>query len=398
MISRRSFLGSFCAVTTLTAVWPGLSFARVEGDKRLLVILLRGALDGLAAVPPYGEGRYTNLRGELALPSPDSDNGVLKLDGLFGLHPAMTEFHQCFRNKEASVIHAVATPYRDRSHFDGQNLLENGTALPFGATDGWLNRAIASMPGGGRRSEYGIALGQNVPLMLRGSQSVGSWSPSLLEGVSDETLGRIMDLYAEDDFLATRLAKAMDTEEMAPKGRGRSRMGPQQFVEMAEAAAGFLKDPDGPRVAMLEASGWDTHANQGAHDGQLATRLRFLDQSIGVLKRKLGEVWTDTAIIVVSEFGRTVAVNGTRGTDHGTAGAMLIAGGAIAGGQVIADWPGLGRSELHEQRDLRPTMDMRSIFKGILAEHMSVAEDDLESRVFPGSLSAPAHHRLINLD
>ena len=213
--------------------------------------------------------------------------------------------------------------------------------------------------------------------------------------VSDETINRIMDMYARDEFFATRLANALATEAMAPQGSGRRRMGPQQIVALSEAAAGFLVETNGPRVAMLEAGGWDTHANQGTHQGQLATRLRFLNQSLAALRRGLGATWQDTAVVVVSEFGRTVAVNGTKGTDHGTAGVMFVVGGAIDGGRIVADWPGLAAGDLYQGRDLMPTTDVRSIFKGILADHMGVSESDLETQVFPDSRKASPVPNLI---
>ncbi len=397
MFSRRTFLKQALTTSVLVAVWPGLSLARIDSDKRLVVVLLRGALDGLAAVPPYGDSKYRSVRGELALSQPGTTEGALKLDGFFGLHPELKQLHEWYQNGDALIIHAAASPYRERSHFDGQNLLENGTNRPFGASSGWLNRAIAAMPFDGDRirDEHGIALGQNVPLMLRGSEPIGSWAPSMLPEVSDETINRIMDMYARDEFFATRLANALATEAMAPQGSGRRRMGPQQIVELAEAAAGFLAETNGPRVAMLEAGGWDTHANQGTHQGQLATRLRFLNQSLAALRRGLGATWQDTAVVVVSEFGRTVAVNGTKGTDHGTAGVMFVVGGAIDGGRIVADWPGLAAGDLYQGRDLMPTTDVRSIFKGMLADHMGVSESDLETQVFPDSRKASPVPNLI---
>ena len=390
MISRRAFLVQTLASASVAALWPGLSLARIDTEKRLVVVVLRGALDGLAAVPPYGESRYESTRGELALSSPGTADGALKLDGMFGLHPKLSALHEWYQIGDALVVHAAASPYRERSPFDGQNLLENGTGRPFGAADGWLNRAIAAMPRppGAAGDERGIALGQNVPLLLRGSEPIGSWAPSVLPGVSDDTMNRIVDLYANDAFLSMRLANALETEAMAPDGKGRGRMGPQQFVEMADAAGSFLIERDGPRVAMLEATGWDTHANQGAHEGQLATRLRYLDEALGALRKRLGATWSDTVVLVVSEFGRTVSVNGTKGTDHGTAGVMFVAGGVVNGGRVVADWPGLRASDLYQGRDLMPTTDVRSVFKGILGDHLGVAESALETTVFPDSRAA----------
>ncbi len=390
MLSRRSFLKQTLVSGSVAAFWPGLSLASIDTDKRLVVVLLRGALDGLAAVPPYGDGRYKSTRGELALSKPGSAGGALKLDGMFGLHPELSTLHEWYQAGDALIVHATASPYRERSHFDGQNVLENGTGRAFGAADGWLNRALAVMPKppGTADEERGIALGQNVPLLLRGPEPVGSWAPSMLPGVSDDTMSRIMDLYANDAFLSTRLANALQTEAMAPDGLSRGRMGPQRFVDMADAAGGFLIEPDGPRVAMLETGGWDTHANQGAGAGQLATRLGFLDKALGALQKRLGPTWPDTIVVVISEFGRTVSVNGSKGTDHGTGGVMFLAGGSVNGGRVIADWPGLRASDLYQGRDLMPTTDVRSVFKAVLNDHLGIAESALETSVFPDSSAA----------
>ncbi len=386
-LSRRDFLGGGLSGLLAAAASPRLALARADTDRRFVVVMLRGALDGLAAVAPFGDPHYRDARGELALAPPGSADGVLDLDGFFGLHPRLVNLHRWFGAGQGAVVHAAATPYRQRSHFDAQNLLENGTTRPFGADDGWLNRAIAHMPGhaGTDGPERGLALGQAVPLMLRGAQPVGSWAPSKLPQVSDETLDRIMDLYAPDPFFVTRLARALETEAMAPPDApGRVSAG-RQFALLAEAAGGFLARADGPRIALLELSGWDTHANQGAATGQLAARLGLLDEGLGALEGRLGAAWSSTVVVAVSEFGRTVSVNGTRGTDHGTAGVMLLAGGAVAGGRVLADWPGLAPRDRRDGRDLEATTDVRSVFKALLAEHMAVPSAALETHVFPNS-------------
>lgn len=288
------------------------------------------------------------------------------------------------------VIHATATPYRERSHFDGQDVLENGTPSAAGARDGWLNRALGVMPGGAGiiGAEQGIAIGQTVPLVLRGPARVSSWAPSMLPGVSADTLERIAWMYDEDEFFASRLAQALTARDLVDdRGMsGRTGLGGRQAMERIVGAAGsFLADPDGPRIAVLETSGWDTHANQGGATGQLANRLQVLDAGLVKLKASLGDAWDDTVVAVVSEFGRTVAPNGTRGTDHGTATCAFIFGGAVQGSRVIADWPGLSAAALHEGRDLRPTRDLRGVFKDILRDHLGIAAADLETIVFPAA-------------
>jgi len=388
MLSRRELLKS-AALGAVTAGLPSLSFATAETDARLVLVVLRGAVDGLALAPSYGDGNYRVQRGELALPAPGQEGGVRKLDGLFGLHPSLRNIQSEFERGSAVLVHAVASPYRERSHFDGQDVLENGGARVGALRDGWLNRAIAPL-GGSLGNEQAIAMAQNTPLVLRGAQSVTSWAPSRMPDTDDGTLQRIQDLYANDEFFSLRLAQAlrsreigedMDTTQRRP-GRGNEA---QQAREMMQSTARFLTAPDGPRIAVLEAGGWDTHANQGAATGQLANRLRFLDEGIGELRKGLGATWERTVVLVVTEFGRTVRVNGTRGTDHGTASAALVLGGAVNGGRVVADWPGLAAGDLYEQRDLQPSTDIRSVFKGVLVEHFELDSAFVERSVFPDS-------------
>ncbi|MGH8189591.1 MAG: DUF1501 domain-containing protein, partial [Steroidobacteraceae bacterium] len=355
-------------------------------------VILRGALDGLAAVPPYGDGNYAAKRGAVAITSPE-----YKLDGLFGLHPSLTRLHERYRAKELIVLHAVATAYRDRSHFDGQDLLENGTAGAKAAKDGWLNRLLPALPLAKARSSEQIALAaaQNVPLVLRGESRVSSWAPSRLPEADLDTLQRIADLYSTDEYFASRLRAALAADDLAGDGMGGGRRDPLNALgPIASAAGKFLAAADGPRIAVLEAGGWDTHANQGAERGQLANRLRGLDSGLEALRTALGAAWANTAVLVVTEFGRTVAVNGTAGTDHGTATCAFLVGGAVAGGRIVTDWPGLAARDLHEGRDLRPTLDLRSVAKGVLGAQFGVRESDLE-RVFPGSGPAPALDGLI---
>jgi uncharacterized protein (DUF1501 family) len=372
-----------------TALLPKLAFADAATDSRFVLVILRGALDGLAAVPAYGEGSYAAKRGALAITAPQ-----LKLDGTFALNPSLTHLHERYRAQELIVFHAVASPYRERSHFDGQDLLENGTSTPKAVHDGWLNRALPLLPEAKQRAtdRVALALAQNVPLVLRGDARVGSWAPSRLPETDSDTLQRIADLYSTDPYFASRLQAALAADELAGEGgEGMSagRRDPLNALAPVAAAAGkFLAAADGPRIAVLEASGWDTHANQGAERGQLANRLRGLDQALESLRTALGAAWARSAVLVVTEFGRTVAVNGTGGTDHGTATCAFLAGGAVAGGRVITDWPGLTNGSLYEGRDLRPTTDLRSVLKGVLAAHLGATESGLEEKVFPASRAA----------
>jgi uncharacterized protein (DUF1501 family) len=387
IVDRRTFVIS-SLLGGAAAFLPRIPLAAAKADARFVLVILRGALDGLGAVPAYGDANYASKRGQLAITAPTQ-----KLDGMFALHPSLTHLYERYQQKELIVFHAVASPYRERSHFDGQDLLENGMSKLKGDRDGWLNRALPALPATKTRStdKVALALAQNVPLVLRGDAAVNSWAPSRLPDTDADTLERIADLYSTDEYFASRLQSALAADEIA--GEGMSAMQGKRdplngFSAVTSAAGKFLAAPDGPRVAVLEVGGWDTHANQGAEQGQLANRLRALDQGLEGLRTSLASAWKDTAMLVVTEFGRTVAVNGTRGTDHGTATCCFLTGGAVAGGRVIADWPGLATSDLYQQRDLTPTRDLRSVFKGVLAEHLGATESDLETKVFPDSRTA----------
>jgi uncharacterized protein (DUF1501 family) len=398
MLSRRELLRRI-GIGSLAASSTGLCFARAEVDERLVLVVLRGALDGLAMVAPYGDGKYSSVRGELALEGPGSDNSVLKLDGMFGLHPALPTVKEFFLREEATVVHAVASPYRERSHFDGQDILENGVVSAGERRDGWLNRALTPL-GSELGNEIAIALSQTTPLVLRGHSSTTSWAPSRLPEADDDTLRRLSSLYSNDEFFRTRLNQAMEAQEIAGdmaemRKPRRSGNDATQFIATMQQAAKFLTTSDGPRIAVVESGGWDTHANQGSANGSLANKLTALDEGLGALRKELGDTWDKTVVAVVTEFGRTVKVNGTRGTDHGTGTAALLLGGAIQGGRIYADWPGLANRDLFEGRDLYPTTDIRSVFKGVLVQHLDVAEAYIEREVFPDSQSAPLMEGLI---
>jgi uncharacterized protein (DUF1501 family) len=432
-VHRREFLASGTLALAGTFAASRLTFASAAGEPRtrLVVVILRGAVDGLSVVPPHGDPDYVRLRRELAIGGPGSDGGALPLDATFGLHPSLAFLHESFMAQQLLVVHAVASPYRERSHFDGQDVLESGGVSPHGLQSGWLNRALAALPAPSSRgsraapAELGVALGQNVPLVMRGPAPVTSWSPSRLAALDDDTLQRITDLYANDPLLAIRLADALAADDIALSAQnvnagapgvagmavmddGRAETNspmaaasvsaqgrPAQYTEVVRAAAGFLRREDGPQVAVFDTTGWDTHANEGAAAGQLANRLRVLDQGLRTLRDKLGPVWDRTAVVLATEFGRTAATNGTRGTDHGTASAALVLGGAVNGGRVLADWPGLSPRALYQDRDLRPTLDLRSLLKGILADQLRISRRALETKVFADSAAAPQVRDLI---
>ena len=402
--ARRDFIKGGALALGATLMASGVSFARTGADtkSRFVFVILRGALDGLAAVPPYGDRDYSALRRDIALAVPGSPGGALPLNDLFGLHPSLRFLQEAFTARELVVFQAIASPYRERSHFDGQDVLENGNVRPHAVQTGWLNRALALMPPGRTaQTERGVALGQNIPLVMRGAAAVTSWSPSKLAALDDDTLQRITDLYASDPLLAKRLADAQAADAIAGSDQvmandasaGKSGA---RYVEVVNAAAGFLRREDGPQVAVFDTTGWDTHANEGSAEGQLAGRLAALDTGLRTLKEQLGPIWNDTAILLATEFGRTAAVNGTRGTDHGTGAAAFLVGGAVRGGRVMADWPGLSSRALYQGRDLQPTLDLRSVLKGVLEEHLLVPSRELDVSVFPDSAGAKRVSGLIH--
>ena len=426
-LDRRQFLTASALAAGGALMTSRLAFASTNTSSRFVFIILRGALDGLTAVPPCGDSDYARLRREIAIPAPGSANGAIKLDNLFGLHPNLRFLGDSYAARELLVFHAVASPYRERSHFDGQDVLENGFVRPHASQTGWLNRALAAVPAerASSRKELGVALGQNVPLVMRGPAAVASWSPSKLAALDEDTLGRITDLYARDPILSRRLADALSAEAIAAEAQTdaldaeasmtptRSAESPEnseqvltrrekgataasaRYVEVVRAAAGFLRRDDGPQIAVFDTTGWDTHANEGGPQGQLAARLAALDTGLLTLKDQLGAAWKNTAVLIATEFGRTAAINGTRGTDHGTGSAAFLFGGAVQGGRVVSDWPGLSASALYEGRDLAPTLDMRAIMKGVLSEHLRVSNATLEDEVFPDSRKARALTGLI---
>lgn len=398
MVSRRDLLKA-AGMSAIATSFPGMSLASANTESRFVLVILRGAADGLAVAAPYGDGNYRKVRGELALPAPGESGGLIRLDGMFGLHPSLAGIFDEYQKDRALIVHAVASPYRDRSHFDGQDVLENGASAVGSLRDGWLNRALGPL-GGSLGNEMAIAMAQNTPLVLRGSNSVTSWAPSRLPDADASTLRRLQAMYAEHEFFSTRLEQALQSQQIAAGQEDLDRMrtrgnDAQQMRAMMQATARFLTADEGPRIAVLEAGGWDTHANQGAATGSLANRLDGLDDGLMALREGLGRAWSKTVVAVVTEFGRTAAVNGTRGTDHGTASAAILLGGAVSGGRVITDWPGLRRSDLYDERDLMPTADLRSVFKGVLGDHLALPDSLLEQTVFPDSRPARPMRDLI---
>jgi uncharacterized protein (DUF1501 family) len=370
--------------------------ALAEGrDPRFLTIVLRGALDGLAAVAPVGDPDWVALRGDNAL-TLDGKAPAAKLDDFFALHPGMPNLHRMFAANEAIIVHACATPYRERSHFDGQDLLESGLAKPAVSDSGWLNRALAGLAPGGRVDSKGrkvFAVGPVTPLVVRGPAPVLSWSPQRVLPASADTGQRLLDLYRHTDPKFANVleegSKVAAIEQLGDMNQKPGGPGPAQirayFAEVTGTAAKFLAQPDGPRVGALALDGWDTHYNEGIAQGRLSQLLGALDDALGAIQTNMGPAWHDTVVVLVTEFGRTAHINGTDGTDHGTATVALLAGGALKGGRVVADWPGLKEADLYEKRDLKPTTDLRAVLKGLLKDHLRAEDRVLAESVFPGS-------------
>ncbi|WP_431825140.1 DUF1501 domain-containing protein [Burkholderia sp. F1] len=354
-LSRRRFLNVAAAGAGAILVAPQIVFANVATDRRFVFVIQRGAADGLNIVVPYAEPAYAGLRGALAIDA----SAATRLDGTFALHPSLAQTAQMYRDGQALFVHAIASPYRDRSHFDGQNVLETGGRAPYQVKDGWLNRLAGMLPA---TRERALALAPTVPLALRGAVQAASYAPSGLPAAPDDLLTRVSSLYDVDPQLGPLWQAAMAARGLAGDAGAR-----QDPASVGRLAATFLARDDGPRIAMIETGGWDTHSAQNA---RLANQLKALDTLLAALRDGLGPAWRQTTVLVATEFGRTAAANGTGGTDHGQASVAMLAGGAVAGGRVLADWPGLGPGDLYEGRDLKPTASLDALIAGAAAESL----------------------------
>ncbi len=401
MVTRRGFMMGMCSTAVLTAatiLYPSIAFANARTDRRLVVVLLRGGMDGMAALAPYGDKNYTNLRDDLAL----NRDTLLRIDPFFGLHPSLEPLAEMYKKGEMICVPASALPYRERSHFDAQNMLELGSSKPHGLKSGWLNRLVDAINGD---DDMAIAFGQGLPTIMRGGASVNSWAPSVLPDVGDDYLSLIKKVYASDPVFSQNFAKAMNIQDMAmdaidgnERKMTRKSRSPQAFITMAGAAGQWLAKPNGPRIAALELDGWDTHVGQGTEGGRLANNLSLFARGIDEMKQGMGRsAWSKTVVIALTEFGRTARPNGNRGTDHGTASTVFLFGGALKGGRIIHKWPGLSDVDLYEGRDLRPTIDIRSVVKGVLHEHYGISQSRLSRDIYPNSQSASLLKGLVRI-
>jgi uncharacterized protein (DUF1501 family) len=381
-MNRRDFVRTMCYGGLATFSLPAITFAQVRQNGRFVFILLRGGFDGLAAIVPYGDPDYRALRGSFAYNNAD----LSTLDDTFGLAPGLAPLRPLWDAKQLAVVHAMAIPHRTRSHFDGQAVLETGLDRPAGSADGWLNRLLQVMSG----TRTGIAIAAGMPLSLTGSYQVETWSPTQLGSIDDAFLERLAVLYRTDAALQGRFEAALQQQDLVGEeamARGNARRG--GITPLMQAAAKILRQDQGPNIAAMEFSGWDTHANQGMAGGALDRLLGQLADGLVAFRNDMGTAWQNTTVVVMTEFGRTARPNGTRGTDHGTAGAGFVLGPRLARASVIADWPGLSSGALFEGRDLKPTVDTRSVLKAALAGSFDLTAAQLD-RVFPNSAGARA--------
>jgi uncharacterized protein (DUF1501 family) len=395
-LDRRALLASGLALSFLGS---GARAAEGPAARKLVVVVCRGGMDGLSVSPPVGDAEYEGLRRGIAIPG----DATLKLDSTFGLHPALAGMHALAMKGEARIVPALASPDRARSHFEAQDVLETGAAGVYSTDSGWLNRAVQALNAG--RKTGALSVGATAPLILRGPAQAGSWSPGGAGEGSPRLPSLLMDLYATDPLLGPAFARGLETEAMAETAtagmpvqggggmyggggaQGLVRQGQTAAKGIGKAVAGFMTQAGGPQVVALSADGFDTHANQGAAQGQLANRLLYLDALANGLREGLGGEWSNTVVVFATEFGRTARVNGTNGTDHGTGSTGLLLGGALKKGGIVGDWPTLKAASLYEGRDLRPTVDSRALFKGLLRDHMGIDRRGLDTAVFPDSAS-----------
>jgi uncharacterized protein (DUF1501 family) len=382
MYDRRSFIGASAAGALALALSPRMAFAKAETDKRFVFIIQRGAADGLGIVAPVGDPAFVGARGDLAADFATA----AKLDSMFALHPELSVLGGLYAKKQALFAHAVASPYRDRSHFDGQNVLESGGTSAYQVKDGWLNRLLGILP---PTEAKAIAVSATVPLALRGPHDVSSYAPSGLPQASDDLMQRVTMLYQGDSQLHALWSEAMNTRQLTSDLAGG---GGANAAATGALAARLLAPADGARIAMIETGGWDTHTQQRQ---RLAGQLKGLDAMIAALQTGLGPLWNDTMVLVATEFGRTVAVNGTGGTDHGTGTAAMLIGGGVRGGRVLADWPGLSPAALFEARDLKPTLQLDAFIGGAVAGHFGVDPARTMAALFPETKRVAAVRGLV---
>ncbi len=375
--TRRGLLQGAAGGMALALANARIGFSAAPSDQKLIVVILHGGMDGLNVVVPTFSDEYYAARPGIAIAPAGEPEGAIALTDGFGMHPAMPNLAQMYLKGEAAFLHAASAPYNQRSHFDGQDVLENGTTAAFGAQTGWLNRSIAVAPA----LPAGLGIGSTVTLVLTGEQPIASWAAPKVEQASTETVNKVLAMYGPDPVLQNALQGSIDIAsivgDLGNLGTG--------FEFSARAAGRIMSAPGGPGGCALAYGGWDTHANQGGASGTLAANLAQLDTALLALKEELGHQWSRTTVLVATEFGRTFNENGTGGTDHGVGGVSFLLGGAVRGRRILGDWPGLQSGQLYQNRDLLAANDLRALFKGVLRDHWGVDLSDLNNSVFPES-------------
>lgn len=404
--TRRNFLLTAGAFTAWSFAPQFASAARAR-DPRFLMVVLRGAMDGLAVIEPAFDPDFERVRAGLILGADGAPAG-LPLAGGFLMNPKLATLHGLFAQGQALAVHAVATPYRDRSHFDGQDVLESGLPGTGAASSGWLNRAMTQLSSAGRVKAGGLAIGPTVPLIMRGPAATLTWAAGGVHPAKEDARARLLAYYkSADPVLAGAFGRGLDLERIAAQKAGMEGDMAGDHDAYADANSNFVKgmqmvgklftDLNGPRIGAIDLDGWDTHATEEPEGENLGKALTELDAGLAALRASLGPAWDETVVVVATEFGRTARMNGTEGTDHGTATVAFLAGGAVNGGRVLADWPGLSDKALYEARDLAPTTDLRAVLKGALRDHLGIEEALLGSDVFPESGGVKAMDGLLRV-
>ena len=371
MMNRRNILGVMGA-SAATFALPNMAFAKTGGNKKFIFILQRGAADGLIALAPTGDSAFETMRGGFVRDLEDAH----KIDSYFTMHGALTNMARLYGEKQLVLAHAISSSYRDRSHFDGQNVLETGAATPYDLNSGWLNRLIGLLPDGRRKA---IGFGKTLPLALRGEYPAASYTPNAGRDPNANLLTRISDLYSDDPKLSSAWEQALQTRDMVGEV---GKIGRSDYAAIGELMSRLVKGPEGASIATYETTGWDTHTGQSFRS---KSELGRLDAFVEALQAGLGEDWDNTVIVVATEFGRTVRMNGTQGTDHGTGSLAYVLGGAVRGGRVVSDWPGIGPSNLLDDRDLMPTTSLELLMAGVIGDHFELDSGKVAHELFPGA-------------
>ena len=363
-MKRRNFLKGSLGTLYMMAS-PNMAFPDVKlTEKRLLVVLLRGGLDGLAAVPPLADKNLSKIRKDVLV------QGANDLDGFFGIHPNLKFLESEYQSGNAAFVHATSFPYTGRSHFDGQNIMETGSEQAYAVTSGWVGRA---MNAAGFSS---LAVSLPIPIILRGNEVNSNYFPTNFSKATKKEYAEVEKMWKSDSQLNGML-KDISSRHTTNHGRG-------DTIELIGFAASQMHKPNGPRVGLLEIDGFDTHALQGNEQGEHAELLEDLDNILRFFKKRMGPLYDDTAIVTVTEFGRTAFENGTQGTDHGWGSSIILAGGLVKGKQVVSDWPGLSKRNLFEDRDLKMTIDARDIYAEVVKTVFDLEDDVISEHVFLG--------------